>query len=467
LTDFLIFEKQRPKHSPYDPTIGYAHPPTHPPARLPLGDRGFRYLPELVLLLLLGSMPLHLIAQVPRQTQLWVVKKEFGYTNEIRINNSSPEISIVTLDENQSGPQTSLIGDQKQIIKKGSVWNSRYGFTDYTNWWKYPPETQGFTGMMGGLYRNEVTPIIFHQRKPVTCGWIKANATIDTGAELKKTRADTRIMLRHASAYGSENRGVRIAVTAYYYDWMTGSGWVPAGIIPPDQITVLDQRLDCNGQVILKLGSGDFEVTPKVSGNYQFYEFVVTATPARDHHRTWSYHPKLETAGSPPAKPDRFNLFYVTENDGCICDSDPRLDPNLGLFESTLFKSDSVPVAAELFVYNSYFLKFPNPFGSSTNPDYNGIRRERDADQLLDAPFANIKIVKSMYWDDEWKAGRSQVGGNNMVIIRDAPMIVFMHELGHNVGLRHRDPGPSLMSEKPLTPTSWKINRAERVAFER
>ena len=412
-------------------------------------------------------MPLHLLAQEPRQTQLWVLKKEFGSTNEIRINNSSPEITIVTLDENQAGPQTEVVGEQKETTKRSSQYNNIYGLTDYTYWWKYPPETQGFTGMMGGLYRDDVIPYIFHQRKPVICGWIKANATIDTGAELKKTRADTKIMLRHTSAYGSEKRGVRIAVTAYYYDWVTGSGWVPAGIIPPDQITVLDQRLDCNGQVILKLGSGDFEVTPKVSGSYQFYEFVVTATPARDHHRTWSYHPKLETAGSPPYKPDRFNLFYVTENDGCICDSDPRLDPNLGLFESTLFKSDSVPVAAELFVYNSYFLKFPNPFGSSTNPDYNNIRRQKDADKLVDATFANIKIVKSMYWDDEWKAGRSQVGGNNMVIIKDAPMIVFMHELGHNVGLRHRDPGPNLMSEKPLTPTSWKINRAERVAFER
>ena len=412
-------------------------------------------------------MPLHLLAQAPRQTQLWVLKKEFGYKNEIRINNSSPEITIVTLDENQAGPLTDVVGEQKEITKKSFQYNNIYGLTDYTYWWKYPPETQGFTGMMGGLYRDDVIPYSFHKRKPVTCGWIKANATIDTGAELKKTKADTRIMLRHASAYGSEKRGVRIAVTAYYYDWMTGSGWVPAGIIPPNQITVLDQRLDCNGQVILKFGSGDFEVPPKVSGSYQFYEFVVTATPARDHHRTWSYHPKLETAGSPPYKPDRFNLFYVTDIDGCICDSDPRLDPNLGLFESTLFKSDSVPVAAELFVYNSYILKFPTPFGSSTNPDYNDIRRERDANALLKSPFANIKIVKSMYWEDIWKDGWGQVGGNNMLVIKDAPMRVFMHELGHNVGLLHRDPGQNLMSEKPLTPTSWKINRAERVAFER
>jgi hypothetical protein len=416
-------------------------------------------------LLLLGLMPFHLIAQVPRQTQLWVLKKEFGYTNEIRINNSSPEITIVTLVEKQAGPQTDVVGEQKEITKKSSQYNNRYGFTDYTYWWKYPPETQGVTGMMGGLYRDDVIPYIFHQRKPVTCGWIKANATIDTGAELKKTRADTRIMLRHASAYGSEKRGVRIAVTAYYYDWVTGSGWVPAGVIPPDQITVLDQRLDCNGQVILKLGSGDFEVTPKVSGNYQFYEFVVTTTPARDHHRTWSYHPKLETAGSPPYKPDRFNLFYVTENDGCICDSDPRLDPSTGL--SNLIEFDSVPVAAELFLYNSYFLKFPNPFGSSTNPDYNNIRRQEDADALLNAPFADIKIVESMYWDNKGKDGRAQISGNSMVIIKGAPMNVFMHELGHNVGLRHRDSSTANLMHASGPSTAWEINRAERVAFER
>ena len=69
-------------------------------------------------MLLLGLMPFHLIAQVPRQTQLWVLKKEFGYINEIRINNSSPEITIVTLDENQAGPQTDVVGEQRQITKK-------------------------------------------------------------------------------------------------------------------------------------------------------------------------------------------------------------------------------------------------------------------------------------------------------------------------------------------------------------
>jgi hypothetical protein len=47
-----------------------------------------------------------------------VLKKEFGYTNEIRINNSSPEIKIVTLDENQAGPQTDVVGEQKEITKK-------------------------------------------------------------------------------------------------------------------------------------------------------------------------------------------------------------------------------------------------------------------------------------------------------------------------------------------------------------
>jgi len=417
-------------------------------------------------LLLLGLMPRHLLAQVPRQTQLWVLKKEFGSTNEIRINNSSPEITIVTLNENQAGPQTEVVGEQKKTTKRSSQYNNIYGLTDYTYWWKYPPETQGFTGMMGGLYRDDVIPYIFHQRKPVTCGWIKANATIDTGAELKKTRADTKIMLRHTSAYGSEKRGVRIAVTAYYYDWVTGSGWVPAGIIPPDQITVLDQRLDCNGQVILKLGSGDFEVTPAVSGNYSFYEFVVTATPARDHHRTWSYHPYLKVGGSVPFKPvDRFNLFYLTENDGCICDSDPRLDTSTGL--SNLIDFDSVPVAAELFVYDATKIVFPKPFDSISNPDYCNIVNMEHADALLDAPFADIKMVQSMYWNSKWKDGRAQVLGNNIIITKNAPSNVLMHELGHNLGLDHRNSSTANLMHERGPSTAWEINRAERVAFER
>lgn len=411
---FLDFSYQIP--CPYNPTIDYACPPACPPARLRLGDRGFRYLPELILFLLLGLMPLHLLAQAPRQTQLWVLKKEFGYTNEIRINNSSPEITIVTLDENQAGPLTDVVGEQKEITKKSFQYYNIYGLTDYTYWWKYPPETQGFTGMMGGLYRDDVIPYIFHKRKPVTCGWIKANATIDTGAELKKTKADTRIMLRHASAYGSEKRGVRIAVTAYYYDWMTGSGWVPAGIIPPNQITVLDQRLDCNGQVILKFGSGDFEVTPKVSGSYQFYEFVVTATPARDHHRTWSYHPYLGFGRNPPFKHfDRFNLFYVTENDGCICDSDPRLDTSTGL--SNLIEFDSVPVAAELFVYDAPKIVFPKPFDSISLPDYCNVKSRDDADDLLAASFSDVKMVQSMKWGNVRPTGYAEHPGRNIIVI--------------------------------------------------
>jgi hypothetical protein len=413
-------------------------------------------------------MPIHLIAQAPRQTQLWVLKKEFGYTNEIRINNSSPEITIVTLDENQAGPLTDVVGEQKEITKKSSQHNNRYGFTDYTNWWKYPPETQGFTGMMGGLYRNEVTPIIFHQRKPVTCGWIKANATIDTGAELKKTRADTRIMLRHASAYGSEKRGVRIAVTAYYYDWMTGSGWVPAGIIPPDQITVLDQRLDCNGQVILKLGSGDFEVTPKVSGSYQFYEFVVTATPARDHHRTWSYHPYLGFGRNPPFKHFyRLDLFSRTEVDGCICDSDPRLAPNFGLFESKLFESDSVSVAAELFVYDAPKIVFPKPFDSISNPDYCNIKDRKHAEALLAASFSDVKMVQSMKWGDVRPTGLGDLPGKNIIVIESCFQTTWMHELGHNVGLDHRDSSANNLMNSFASPTKWKINRTERNAFEK
>ena len=72
-----------------------------------------------------------------------------------------------------------------------------------------------------------------------------------------------------------------------------------------------------------------------------------------------------------------------------------------------------------------------------------------------------------MYWDNKGKDGRAQISGNSMVIRKGAPMNVFMHELGHNVGLRHRDSSTANLMHASGPSTAWEINRAERVAFER
>lgn len=44
--------------------------------------------------------------------------------------------------------------------------------------------------------------------------------------------------------------------------------------------------------------------------------------------------------------------------------------------------------------------------------------RRSDANALLAAPFADIKMVQSMYWNGEGKDGLAQVFGNNIIITK-------------------------------------------------
>ena len=56
-------------------------------------------------------------------------------------------------------------------------------------------------------------------------------------------------------------------MTATSYQWSPLNGWIPYSLVPYSQIKVLGQRLDCNGEVMVKIGSGDFDVTPVIEGD--------------------------------------------------------------------------------------------------------------------------------------------------------------------------------------------------------
>ena len=157
-------------------------------------------------------------------------------------------------------------------------------------------------------------------------------------------------------------------------------------------------------------------------------------------------------------------MFYVTDGDGCICDSDPRLNVNTG---SDLFYYDSVPVAAELFVYDSPVRVFPKPFDSISNPDYCHIIDVKVARALLNAAFSEVKMVRSMFWDNVSRDGFANIGGRNIIIKQAAPSNVWLHELGHNLGLEHRDNWVYNLMNANSPSNGWEVNRVERIAFER
>lgn len=154
--------------------------------------------------------------------------------------------------------------------------------------------------------------------------------------------------------------------------------------------------------------------------------------------------------GGAPSHPGRVDLF--SDSDGCS-----TID--------TYY--DAVSVGAELFIYDSSYWMFPPPYSSMSNPDYLNIRTLDNATNLRNAMFSQVKQVQSMEIPNIGKiAGYAQdLPGSNIVIDSKASPMVWVHELGHNLGLPHRnDYTNNLMFE---TNPGTELNRTERSAFER
>ena len=225
---------------------------------------GSRLLPKMVFSLLLGLISLHSMAQSPRQTQLWVAKREYFRSNSWDSIYPVTQKLIERYAENQAGLDRNATGDHSIRVVADSDFNSRYGLTDHTEWWQWVPYVAGRTGVnMGQDMSKQVT----RERPSVDTAWIKANAQIKSYSYNETIIIDTKIGLKHTSAYGAEKRGVRLSVTATSYQWSPLNGWIPYSLVPYSQIKVLGQRLDCNGEVMVKIGSGDFDVTPVIEGD--------------------------------------------------------------------------------------------------------------------------------------------------------------------------------------------------------
>ena len=76
-------------------------------------------------------------------------------------------------------------------------------------------------------------------------------------------------------------------------------------------------------------------------------------------------------------------------------------------------------------------------------------------------------MVQSMKWGDVRPTGLGDWPGKNIIVIESCFQTTWMHELGHNVGLDHRDSSANNLMNSVASPTKWKVNRTERNAFEK
>jgi hypothetical protein len=311
---------------------------------------------------------------------------------------------------------------------------------------------------------------------PIDPPWGQANTTkrvdfLPLGSfSINRLVAETKIRLRHVSAYGGQERGIRVSVSAVEMQLSPTGVWEPGSLIPPRKISVRGRALDENGQAIITLPAGDHDVTPVVSQIYPYYTFTFDAAPTKDHHRTRSYHPYFATIGD-PGVPDNRRINLFSDPDTSVSDADPRL------ITAGLNVTDAVPVGAELFIYDSPFLMFPKPFNNIFNPDYFDIKFSGDLDDLHKASFSQIKQVNSIKLKDLGNLEAHGLGVPPNITLTSAVArsgIAWMHELGHNLGLIHRNGSPDNLMFDPSSagaPISSgpgrEINRSERPAFER
>jgi hypothetical protein len=415
-----------------------------------------------------------LTAQVPRQVSYWASRQYFD-----RQNTTSDPIAGVTdvneiFDNNLYNINSLPVGSYTVTTSRNALWNRAYGLTLYTDrWWWTMPTGRMRSGWRNGQNASLQDPGIM---PPIDPPWGKANTTkrvdfLPLGSfSISRLVAETQVRLRHVSVYGGQERGIRVSVTAVEMQLSPTGVWEPGSLIPPRKISVRGRALDENGQAIITLPAGDHDVTPVVSQIYPYYTFTFDAAPTKDHHRTRSYHPYFATIGD-PGVPDNRRINLFSDPDTSVSDADPRL------ITAGLNVTDAVPVGAELFIYDSPFLMFPKPFNNIFNPDYFDIKFSGDLDDLHKASFSQIKQVNSIKLKDLGNLVAHGLGVPPNITLTSAVArsgIAWMHELGHNLGLIHRNGSPDNLMFDPSSagaPISSgpgrEINRSERPAFER
>jgi hypothetical protein len=139
----------------------------------------------------------------------------------------------------------------------------------------------------------------------------------------------------------------------------------------------------------------------------------------------------LQFARSAAVLQNQFNevaeSLLAVDNDDCIADSDPNLsDPTTAI-------EDDTRVFAEFFITPTSPETFPPPFNDAK---YLNIINTKDRDDLLNATFSQIKLVKSLPFPTLAVAAKD--GSGNMIFSDDAVGSALLHEWMHTNYVDHR-----------------------------
>lgn len=304
-----------------------------------------------------------------------------------------------------------------------------------------------------GQYRYTVagqqTTTIFNPAPNRAETWASANVSqswVDAQGKnrSKEFSSDTSLSLHHSfdsglfGPYGIQPAmGIVLAVQVVYYIWNpTSETWAPAGLIPSNQILVAGKPVDCNDEVIVKFGHGDFDVTPVVSGPYSFYLiYISNIRLTKEIILSRSYHPALANAGVPESHGD-----YFTEYDPCIPDSAVVPNNTTTWTTSIPIIQDSVPVKVGFHIYDAANTTFPHPFN---NISYKDLETDTELISLHSGTFANVKQVNSLPTivtaNGVYIQKGNTLAAQRSTVISNQPIFVWKHEIAHLLDAFHRE----------------------------
>jgi len=247
--------------------------------------------------------------------------------------------------------------------------------------------------------------------------------------------------------------------------------WDGVPVLPENiGIFIGNERVDGNGRVMLMLPRGSDELAtpqiPNLGERPSWYQYKLKVlNPISKVRMTWAQHPNgtipanavqeaFDAGARQIGREARYHDFRARPEDPILPDTAPY-DPD-----------DHTPTYIEFLVPRARQAAFPAPYNGEK---YWNVPIQTDVLDLIQASFANIKVVNSFMWNGQWPRGAAHDGSGGILIRHDAihnivPLnasIALLHEAMHLLQLHDNLEFGALMCSQ-YECAGFKLNRTER-----